>query len=308
MGLFKKTPGRPSNETIKKRNIFKGICALLVLVIVLLIAYILNYKQDILNNNKTHKRKINNISEKQVKKILSSYVYNNDYALVAEEMFSEEYKTILAISKVNKEETKYTCEELFGTDNSFIKQSDGGYYKRGIDKGVCTDESYSYDDYGIYSYDKVNEKYKELFGRNYNAPKTYVSQRDNGASIIYDYSRTKDVYVMLDCHCGGAWFNEYNHIYDYYEKNDELNVIFGYFNYGAFSQGKIVDANDLNADSYRVIASIDELKNDESDDFEFLEKNKESIFEKYKDKIPKYEIVFKKENNNYIFKYIEKVN
>ena len=34
MGVFKNGVGRPSNETIKKRNIFKGICVLLVLIII----------------------------------------------------------------------------------------------------------------------------------------------------------------------------------------------------------------------------------------------------------------------------------
>ena len=53
MGLFKNEVGRPSNETIKKRNIFKGICALLVIVIIGLMGYILNDKGIInLNNNK----------------------------------------------------------------------------------------------------------------------------------------------------------------------------------------------------------------------------------------------------------------
>ena len=34
MGVFKNGVGRPSNETIKKRNIFKVICVLLILVMI----------------------------------------------------------------------------------------------------------------------------------------------------------------------------------------------------------------------------------------------------------------------------------
>ena len=45
MGIFKNGVGRPSNETIKKRNIFKVICVLLVLIIIVLIGYILNDKE-----------------------------------------------------------------------------------------------------------------------------------------------------------------------------------------------------------------------------------------------------------------------
>ena len=50
MGVFKKGVGRPSNETIKKRNVFKGICILLFIVIIGLVVYILNDKEKIDNN------------------------------------------------------------------------------------------------------------------------------------------------------------------------------------------------------------------------------------------------------------------
>lgn len=53
MGVFKNGVGRPSNETIKKKNIFKGICVILVLVIVGLVAYIINdnTKKEIVSND-----------------------------------------------------------------------------------------------------------------------------------------------------------------------------------------------------------------------------------------------------------------
>lgn len=61
MSLFKNEVGRPSNETIKKRNIFKGICVLLVIVVIGLVGYILNEKSiitfDKTNPNKTDKEK-----------------------------------------------------------------------------------------------------------------------------------------------------------------------------------------------------------------------------------------------------------
>ena len=59
MGLFKNDVGRPSNETIKKRNIFKGICVLLVIVIIVLVAYILNDKV-VFGTNSTKKEDNNN--------------------------------------------------------------------------------------------------------------------------------------------------------------------------------------------------------------------------------------------------------
>ena len=53
MDLFKNDVGRPSNEIIKKRNIFKGICIVLSLLVILLTLYILNDKDVIDLNNKS---------------------------------------------------------------------------------------------------------------------------------------------------------------------------------------------------------------------------------------------------------------
>ncbi len=59
MGVLKNGVGRPSNETIKKRNILKIVCVILVLIIIGLICYILNDKGIIkMNNNNKEERVI----------------------------------------------------------------------------------------------------------------------------------------------------------------------------------------------------------------------------------------------------------
>ena len=59
MGVFKNEVGRPSNETIKKRNLLKVVCFILVVIILLLAAYIVNDKLNIVNTkNKTTTTKI----------------------------------------------------------------------------------------------------------------------------------------------------------------------------------------------------------------------------------------------------------
>ena len=60
MRVFKNGVGRPSNETIKKRNIFKGICLLLVLIIIGMTVYILNDKGIININSKDDKKAVDN--------------------------------------------------------------------------------------------------------------------------------------------------------------------------------------------------------------------------------------------------------
>lgn len=59
MSLFKNEVGRPSNETIKKRNIFKGICVVFGLIIIGLVVYILNDK-GIITFNKNGQNKNDN--------------------------------------------------------------------------------------------------------------------------------------------------------------------------------------------------------------------------------------------------------
>ena len=70
MGVFKNEVGRPSNETIKKRNIFKGICVLLIIVVICLIAYILNdkgiFNNEESNNKTTTKRSVETFDKSQI--------------------------------------------------------------------------------------------------------------------------------------------------------------------------------------------------------------------------------------------------
>lgn len=64
MGVFKNDVGRPSNETIRKRNILKAVCVILVLIIIGLVCYILNYKGiiNIITSSKNEEKKKNIIT------------------------------------------------------------------------------------------------------------------------------------------------------------------------------------------------------------------------------------------------------
>ena len=68
MGVFKNSVGRPSNETIKKRNIFKGICVLLVLIIIGMTVYILNDKGIINISSKDDKKTVDKKTNKDATK------------------------------------------------------------------------------------------------------------------------------------------------------------------------------------------------------------------------------------------------
>ena len=64
MGVLKNGVGRPSNETIRKRNILKVVCIVLVLIIIGLIGYLLNDK-GIINVKKDNKKVAENNTKKE---------------------------------------------------------------------------------------------------------------------------------------------------------------------------------------------------------------------------------------------------
>ena len=131
MGVFKNDVGRPSNETIKKRNIFKGLCTLLVLIIIGITVYILNDKGIINISSKEDKKTVDKktdngatkeskkieVSSEKAKKILENYVYDGYYNLAND--FSEDYKMVLAVEKTEGVKRTNTCKELFGNDINF---------------------------------------------------------------------------------------------------------------------------------------------------------------------------------------------
>ena len=84
MGVFKNGVGRPSNETIKKRNIFKGICVLLVLIIILLVGYILNDKYDFLSDNKNTGRSDKSTTIAPTTTVKQSKIFNKDNIVIKE--------------------------------------------------------------------------------------------------------------------------------------------------------------------------------------------------------------------------------
>ena len=68
MVMFKNSVGRPSNETIKKRNIFKVVVLILFIIIIGLVVYILNDKGIIKIKEKDNKNKENNKQKEVINK------------------------------------------------------------------------------------------------------------------------------------------------------------------------------------------------------------------------------------------------
>lgn len=198
MGLFKNDVGRPSNETIKKRNIFKGICVVLVLIIITLVCYI--FKDDIRIFNSSN-NKVNNNNK-------------ND--------------TISTTKQVTTIESKsYTPKEAFdkfAKDNNLIVRQNGEGYDMDALKSVNCNTAISAleknDKYfiEILEFDDVESAYKEYerqtetprlerklltdkSGNNYNVIETnytYSDPEDNSEVHGYTYMvRIDNYYICL---------------------------------------------------------------------------------------------------------------
>ena len=182
MGVFKNGVGRPSNETIKKRNIFKGICVLLVLIIIGMTVYILNDKGIINISSKDDKKIVDKktddgatkntvkeeiLSDEEGKKIVEEVFGNFTLFHTIDskklELNSDNIKTLAAIKNVKEGSKKYTCKELFGNN---IESLDDSFEKGSwrVENLLCSDGYQT-----LYSYSDVNSQYKKMFGKDVDA-------------------------------------------------------------------------------------------------------------------------------------------
>ena len=303
MNLFTNGVGRPSNETIKKRNRLKIICVILILLIIGLLVYILYDKgvikiNDNNNENKvteTEKEETNNknITEEEIKKLLSDTFYietpiisnsfDNHIALYfvnkeRYDMNSDAFKLEVAIGHLKSESIKYSCEELFNNKSLIDLFPEFKEYDLRCEEG-----------YPQYSYEKVNIEYKKLFGKNTNAPKI----NSNLYYPAYVYVNDKKVYAALSYDWGDGGYPIVSGIKSYEEKNNKLEVIYGY--------APVYDEQNLFLNDGSKIPVPDDYYEKQS----YIMKE---YFEKYKDKLTDFKLTFEYEGDHYVYKSVERLN
>ena len=186
MGVFKNGVGRPSNETIKKRNIFKGICVLFGLIIIVLVGYILNDKGIINISSKDNKKTVDKKTDKGATKenkkeeILD---VNSDKVVNLFNKYNLFYQSSLYHNK-----NDMNCE--FYSNNVGCNSFAYFYSKEKITKELLDDkiklaysigniylnDNYKKDKYGVpelsdgeeYSFTEINKESSKLFGSDIN--------------------------------------------------------------------------------------------------------------------------------------------
>lgn len=304
MGVFKNDVGRPSNKTIMIRTILKGIGLVVLIGLAFGIGYYFNNNQKTGSiSKKDNKTKVENkekVNTDEAKSILKKYSINDDIYFLTAGQFSDNYKVLLTIKKTEPKDENNICEKVNKNyDNTSTKDEWGNYsinYLAGYDEVYCNDED------KFYSYDDLEKTYQELFGKNAKLPNVNVV--DNLREFeIFAYLKNPKGYVSLGNELGGyVEDGQTEYIYDAYTLNNEMHIIFSSFFYiDTYSDGKL-------GVNFSEDIDVSDLDNNlsETDDGK-ISGDVEQFFIDNRSKIPVYEMILTKEDNNYVFKSIEKV-
>ena len=285
MGVFKNGVGRPSNETIKKRNIFKGICVLLVLIIIGMTVYILNDKSIInissKDNKKTVDKKTNKGATKENKKekldldtaneIMDEYLSSWRYMLDSDynDINSDEYKTLMSLenSKNSDFSDKYKYEDMTINFNN---------------------EKF----YNPYFYEIKNVE--KTFNKRFKSGKVSTNvEKINKMPFCnhYGYDSKYEIFIRDSLGEFGDASILMHEITEAYE--DENNVYVSV-------TGEKVYLEDIayNPKNYIILNNNEKI---------FIEDAESNIIEKYKDNMDKYEFIFEKNGDYYKFVNVSKI-
>ena len=289
MGIFKNDVGRPSNKTIIVRNILKGIAFVVVCIALIAGGYFLNGYQNKTNDNNTIEKE--ELTKKEVEEIISNiftvdeysdfdywlYLYDSNKKIF--NINSKKFKLNIALGKTKEIKNKYSCDELFKN-----RKLTSYFSGENLDDLNLRCESNSRQ----YLYEDVNATFKELFGSKLFAPKESIQIY----SLPYAYVSEKNVYVELLFDTGDAPYFSISGIVDYRTEKNKLYVTYGI--------ARLEDGVNLKLSDGTLVEAKWET-------YENYENSREKYFDMYKDKLFKYELTFDLENNNYVFKSLNKL-
>ena len=300
MGVFKNGVGRPSNETIKKRNIFKGIYVLLVLIIAGMTFYILNDKGIINIGSKDDKKTVDNKINKDTTKEnkIEDLSLNDD-------MVKDLYNRVSGTDVFNSEfidtagKKVYLQETLYDKDGKIVYAKDlSDDFKASMALNYILPKN-DFSQKENVSYEKQKEAYEKIFGTKYDIRDFYNyglargdAKLDNkNIYIVPDYIGIDPSYGIGRTLVKAEKDNNRIYLYEALWYNDaekyigsEYNGELSYFNqhcdYNATCDAIFKSKNPV--DDEKVIAN--------------------------KDKFTQFKFSFSKQNeNNYVFECVQKV-
>lgn len=312
MGVLKNDVGRPSNKTIKTRAIFKGILLIIVMLAIFTGGYLLNDYQ-------------NKENDKQVKKDKSEVVKNineEELDINSEEVMNLYFPFLFFMHEASEEELyvkdKITPDDLsteYKNRLAFAK-----YYSE-LDGKNLYEGNIKIDEYELepdYLKSSTLEKsYKKLFGEN----TKYIAKSFDSYGIdtlSMTYNKENDVY-LADLAAGDYTGYRYGkelykaikvgnkiELYEYvvvYNEDWHKGIV------GVYSN--IEDANNFQNAIKQIKSNSDSGTSELIKYHETKQISHNGIYSDdlsdYKDKASEYKLTFEKDDNNYVFKQIEKI-
>lgn len=280
-----------------KKNVYFNVFILIITILVIVTGGYLTLNK---NNNKgqekidddTKSPLIKDFDILKAEEILEYFGFNVNFgcgSLVYDSFYSDSYKKITAIEKVEQSKIKnMKCSELYSELDLY------GNYKG--ENGVCPQTKST----SVISYEDVNEIYKKMYGKS--IEKEGFSSTRSMLYKFYDYNESLDSFVKLECGaCGGAC-------------PPALNIIIN-----KIKSAKLVDNNliiqiyHLNSSPYyneyskKYIYRLETRKIQVGIDADNEKSFKDEVINKYLDKLDVYEITFKQKDNQYIFASLNEI-
>lgn len=200
--------------------------------------------------------------------------------------YSEEFKMLVALNNVSdSQKVAKKCSDIY-TESQYNEQWE--VYQGNGQAGICVEENGT----KVIAYDTVNSIYKDLYGTD--MPKQSINSLKINSLFysFYDYDEINNQFVTLECEaCGGTCGDEpvtLNKIKTYTETDNQLIVQIYYAEGYTTTEGQYIFKG---IDTVNASNSESALKEIES---------------KYLDKVDVYEIIFTKQNGNYLFGSLNK--
>lgn len=306
MGVFKNGVGRPSNETIKKRNIFKGVCFILLLIVIALVAYIVNdAMKSNANNNKSNKTStvetLNVSNYEQVEKLFNRMnSFTNHLSLLTVDNVS-------AIGYDYFYSDKSLLNRDVADDVKFAIAYNELYRKKVNEEIIPSNNGNTFDNFKFYL-DDINEKVNETFGNHVNINNIInkdkiVNVSIDGTGFKYD-EKTKSFSLLGsgvgDC-CSAEYKTKIISAKKYSDKIEIINKVMFIFASGCTDEEEsFILKSPYSYENYKnfIVEDLSKTKKDYKDinidDYLYSLNSYKWIFTKNKD-------------GNYIFSSVEKV-
>ena len=291
----------------KKKSIIMAIVAIILILVGGIFAYTNSFNKRKIKNDSAIKDEVSIEDDEQkneskdfdiakAEELLDYFGFNEEFGCASRiynSTYTDSYKKVQALKKVEKSKSKeIDCSDIY-SEELLENRMEYAVYKGKY--GVCRKGTKT----EVIPYADVNKIYKEMYGTEIEKDGFETTDVAGGYYNMYDYDKTLDSFVKLDCDgCGGACGPDNYSISKIKSaklaENDltiEVYYLYGHPSYSESGDEKYI----LKTSKFEKTLEVNNQ-----------EEFKKEVLNKYLDKLDVYEVKFEKKENNYIFKSMSK--